>query len=72
MAGVAGLTAPGARRPAPAPRRLGVGMFGTGRQRGIARRLFEPVLQLLDLGQQCADDGLRLRRLAGDQFLRDL
>ena len=47
-------------------------VFGTGRQRGVARRLLQPVLQFLDLGQQHADDGLRFRRLPGDQFFRDL
>jgi hypothetical protein len=66
--GVAGLTAPEASGPGLAPRQLGVGVFAAGWGRGVARRLVEPVLQLLDLGQKCADDGLRLRRLAGDQF----
>jgi hypothetical protein len=69
--GVAGLTAPLARRPGLGPWRLGVGMFGTRRYGGVARRLVELVLQLLDLGEERADDGLCLRRLTGDQCFRD-
>jgi hypothetical protein len=72
MAGVAGLTPAGARGPGLAAGGLGVGMVGTGRGRGVARRLVEPILQFLDLGEQRADDGLRFGRLAGDQFFRDL
>jgi hypothetical protein len=49
-----------------------VGVFGTGRQRGIARRLVELVLQFLDRGEEGAEDGPRFRRLAGNQFFRDL
>jgi hypothetical protein len=29
-------------------------------------------LQLLDLGEERADDGLRFRRLPGDQFFREV
>jgi hypothetical protein len=71
MHGVAGLTTPAARRRGLGSWRLGVGMFGTGRHRGVARGLVELVLQLPDRGKERADDGLRFRRLAGDQFFRD-
>jgi hypothetical protein len=69
---LAELAAQAARGPRLTSGRLGVRMFGAGRRRGVVRRLLEPVLQLLDPGEQRADDGLRLRRLAGDQFFRDL
>ena len=72
MAGVAGLTAPQARGLGLAAGWLGVGMFGTRRDRGVAWRLVEEVLQFLDLGEQRADNGLRFGRLVGDQFFRDL
>jgi hypothetical protein len=45
MPGVARLTTPAAQGAGLGPGRLGVGMFGTRRDRGIARRLVEPVLQ---------------------------
>src|SRR6516164_6403397 len=44
MAGVAGPTAARGRGPGRAPWRLGVRMFATGRRRGVARRLVQPVL----------------------------
>ena len=52
--------------------RLGVGVFATGRHRGVAWGLVELFLQLPDRGEQGTDDGLRFGRLAGDQFFRDL
>ena len=72
MPGVAKLTTPAAQGAGLGPGRLGVGMFGTRRGRGIAWRLVEAVLQFLNLGEQRTDDGLRFRRLASDQFFRDL
>ena len=72
MSGVARLTTRTAGRRGLGSWRLGVGMFGTRRDRGVARRLVELVLQFLDFDEQGADDGLRFRRLAGDQFFRDL
>ena len=72
MPGVAKLTTPAAQGAGLGPGRLGMGMFGTRRDRGVARGLVELVLQFLDLGEQGADDGLSFRRLAGDQFFRDL
>ena len=60
------------------PLRLGVRMLRAGRQRGVLRRLaFDlpsqvPIrLQLRNLRQQRADDRLRFRRLASNQFFRD-
>ena len=57
--------------------RFGMGMHAAGRQRGVLGR-FSPAFQLLDaclqlgnLRQQQADDGLGLRRLTGDDFFRD-
>jgi hypothetical protein len=47
-------------------------MFGTGRHGGIAWGLVELFLQLPDLGEEGADDGLRFRRLAGNQLFGDL
>ena len=56
---------------------FGMGMHAAGRQRGVLGRL-SPAFQLLDaclqfgnLRQQQANDGLGLRRLAGDDFFRD-
>jgi hypothetical protein len=57
----------------------GVWMLRTGRQRRILRRLAfhlpfplpNPRFQLGNLRQQHPDDGLGLRRLAGDDFFRD-
>jgi hypothetical protein len=72
MPGVTGLTTPTAGRLGLGSWRLGVGVFGTGRQRGVARGLVELVLQLPDLGEEGADDGLRFRRLAGNQLFGDL
>ena len=52
--------------------RLGVGVFGAGGQRGVARGLVELVLQWPDRGEEGADDGLCFRRLAGNQLFGDL
>ena len=72
MPGVARLTTPAAQGTGLGPGRLGVGMFGTRRDRGVAWGLVEPVLQFLDLGEPGAEDVLGFGRLAGDQFFRDL
>src|SRR6185312_5085012 len=53
------------------PRRLGVRMFGTGWQRGVAWRLVPTRFQLLNPGQEQANEGLRFRSLASNQFFRD-
>ena len=49
MFGVARLPPGFALRRGLASWRLGVRMFGTGRQRGVTRRLVEPLFQLLNL-----------------------
>src|SRR5262249_626099 len=72
LPGVAGLTTRTAGRLGLGSWRLGVGGFGTGRGRGVARGLVELFLQFLDLGEQRADDGLCFRRLAGNQLFGDL
>src|SRR5262249_6642258 len=70
--GVARLTTPLAFRWGLASQGLGVGMFGTRRQRRIPRGLVQTRFQLLDLRQQHPNDGLGFRRLSGNQFLADL
>src|SRR5437763_12483865 len=72
MLGVAGLTARPALRLGPAPWRLRMGVVRTRRQRGVPRRLVQPLLQLLDLRQPYANDRLGFRWLPGNQFVRDL
>src|SRR5262249_43798390 len=72
MPGVAGLTTRTAGRLGLGSLRLGVGVFGTGRQRGVAWGLVELFLQLPDRGEEGADDGLGFRGLAGNQLFGDL
>ena len=72
MPGVAGLTTRTAGRRGLGSWRLGVGVLGTGGHRGVTWGLVELVLQLPDFGEEGADDGLGLGRLAGNQFFGDL
>src|SRR5262249_910260 len=51
---------------------LGVRMFDTAGQSGVARPLIQPVFQFLNPRQQQANDGLCFRSLPGNQFVRDL
>ena len=72
MAGMAGLTTGRALRRRFAAWWLGVRVFRTGRPRGIPGRLVQASFQLVDLGQERANDGLRFGRLSGNQFFRNL
>jgi hypothetical protein len=72
LPGVAGLTTRTAGRLGLGSWRLGVGVFGTGGNRGIAWGLVELVLQLPHRGEEGADDGLGFRGLAGNQLFGDL
>ena len=47
-------------------RRLGMRMFGTGWQRGVARPLVQALFQLLKTGQEQANEGLRFEE-SGEQ-----